>query len=68
MQKLLRSLVVLAVVLVAALAAVPSAKALPEPQTLESACVDGQGYCSSSTDIQCATRAQCPTGESCICY
>jgi hypothetical protein len=64
MRNLLRSLV-LAVVLVAALASVPSVKALSGPQTLE-ACVDEQGHCSVSF-TRCATKGQCPAGESCIC-
>jgi hypothetical protein len=64
MRNLLRCLI-LATALVAALAGVPSVKALSEPQTLE-ACVDGQGHCSASLTA-CATKGQCPTGENCIC-
>ena len=64
MRNVLRVLI-LAIVLVTALAGVPSVKALSEPQTLE-ACVDGLGHCSASFTA-CATRGQCPTGESCIC-
>jgi hypothetical protein len=63
MRNLLRSLM-LALVVVPALA-VPSAKALTAPSTLE-ACVDESGLCSISGNA-CATRAQCGPGETCIC-
>jgi hypothetical protein len=63
MRNLLRSLM-LAAVLVSALA-VPSAKALTAPSTLE-ACVNESGSCQFSGGA-CATRAQCPAGELCLC-
>jgi hypothetical protein len=62
MRNLLRSLM-LAAVLVPALA-VPSAKALTAPSTLE-ACTDGNGSCEFSGKA-CATSSQC-SGERCIC-
>jgi hypothetical protein len=63
MRNLLRSLM-LALVLVPALA-VPSAKALTVPSTLE-ACVDESGLCSGS-GAACATKSQCGPGQTCIC-
>jgi hypothetical protein len=63
MRNLLRSLM-LALVLVPALA-VPSAKALTAPSTLE-ACTDG-GFCEIG-DAPCVTNGQCPgAGNHCNC-
>jgi hypothetical protein len=64
MRNLLRSLV-LALILVPALAGVPSARALTTPSPLE-ACVDASGLCSGSGS-PCATRFECGAGQTCIC-
>jgi hypothetical protein len=64
MRNLLRSLL-LALVLIPALA-VPSAKALTAPSTLE-ACADNSGRCSIS-DEPCVRSPECGAGQTCICY
>jgi hypothetical protein len=64
MRNLLRILM-LAVLLVPALA-VPSAKALAAPSTLE-ACADDTGRCSISSETHCVRSPDCPPGETCIC-
>ena len=65
MRNLLRSLV-LAVLVVPALAGVPSAKATTTPSTLE-LCADNTGLCEIS-QAPCVSKFDCPiSGERCIC-
>jgi hypothetical protein len=65
MRNLLRSLV-LALILVPALAGVPSARALTTPSPLE-ACADDTGHCSVSGD-PCVRSVDCGTpAQTCFC-
>jgi len=63
MQNLLRGLAMAGILAVAWAGALP---ATPFPKLM--ACADPPGgHCSVSDDINCATRSQCPSGETCVC-